>query len=159
MIPSAPMRSSTLVWLAFFAIALTLFTSLAPSAIAEAIFQCCLTVNRRRLVSLPFWLASIDFRRVGIFDCSPFYRFHQIFGGLRGRFLCLWITASLELLVGILFCGIEHSSISYKCRLGLRAVMREDGSFILEGRKERRELKLILPFPSFSIPIAHVCCF
>lgn len=37
--------------------------------------------------------------------------------------------------------------------------MREDGSFILEGRKERRELKLILPFPSFSIPIAHVCCF
>jgi hypothetical protein len=59
----------------------------------------------------------------------------------------------------IVWVRIEHSSISYKCRLGLRTVMREDGSFILEGRKERRELKLILPFPSFNIPIAHVCCF
>jgi hypothetical protein len=37
--------------------------------------------------------------------------------------------------------------------------MRENGSIILEGRKERRELKIILPFPSFSIPNAHICCF
>jgi hypothetical protein len=37
--------------------------------------------------------------------------------------------------------------------------MRENGRFILEGRKERRELKLFLPFPSFSISNSHACYY